>query len=85
MSKDVVGLISSVRKQKDIHQLRAINHVDKCPTFIFASPLLEQCVNINMAGKIIQCIQVKQIVGFLRFSSGKERIGIIRIGGSKKI
>lgn len=86
MGKDVIGLIPSVSDDYGrVHGIGSVHHIAKRAALIVLTPALNNSVHVDMGAKVIQGVQVLQVVGFLSASSRDKRCGIVRICGGVQV
>ena len=86
MGKDVIGLIASVSDDDSrVCGIGSIYHIAECAALIILMPALNNSVRVDMRAKVIQGVQVLQVVGLLSARSRDKRCDIVRICGSVQV
>ncbi len=86
MGKDVIGLITSVSDDYGrVHGIGSVHHIAERAALIILMPTLNNSIHVDMRAKVIQDVQVLQIVGFLSARSRDKRCGIVRICGGVQV
>ena len=85
VGEHVKGFITAISQKENAIKMGTVYHADQSTTFISFSSLLKTGIHIYVLHQIVECVQMKQIVGFLLICSREEKIGIIRISSEKKI
>jgi len=79
MGKDVIGLIASVSDDDSrVCGIGSIHHITEGAALIILMPALNNSVHVDMRAKVIQGVQVLQVVGLLSARSRDKRCGIVR-------
>ena len=86
MGKDVIGRIPSVSDADSrVCVIGSIHHIAEGAALIILTSALNNSVHVDMKAKVIQGVQVLQVVGLLPARSRDKRCGIVRICGGVQI